>query len=280
MSRPDGEFREFALAWGGSIRARPYDAIGHSLNVFGLYDLALSETLWRLVDGGETVVDAGANIGYTALLMASRLCGAGRVVCFEAHPVTYQELIFNVRRVESSLKGVRFECVQAALSDETGEVILSEPSDFKRNRGSARVEPSPAEQTGRKQDERRLTVKGVRLDDALESVMNIGLMKIDVEGYEAHVFRGAKRLIEGHKIRDIVFEELRGYPSPASTLLEQAGYQICEIRKTLFGPELARAHPRGEVSAWEPRNFLATLAGDRAKGRLKPRGWAILGAGG
>lgn len=273
MTRSKEEFCEVPLAWGGAIRVRPGDAIAHSLDVFGIYDLALSETLWRLVDNGETVVDVGANIGYTAALMASKVGGAGRVICFEAHPETYQELLYNARRVEQRVQGVRVDCFQVALSDSVGDVILLEPPGFRQSSGSARVvhQDEPCEQG--------LRVAAARLDETMANVASIGMVKIDVEGYEAHVLRGSQRLLRERRIRDIVFEELGGYPSPASDLLEQAGYRIFEIRKTFLGPEIVMARAGSRRSTWEPQNYLATIADERARARLRPMGWSVLALG-
>lgn len=270
MMRSKEEFCEVPLAWGGAIRVRPDDAIGQSLDVFGIYDLALSETLWRLVENGETVVDIGANIGYTAALMASRVGGAGRVICFEPHPETYQELLHNARRVERFLQGVRVECFQVALSDKPGDVTLLEPPGFRQSSGSARVVHQ------KESCERGLRVAAARLDDTMANVASIGVMKIDVEGYEAHVLSGAQQLLRERRFRDIVFEELGGYPSPASELLERAGYRIFEIRKTFFGPEIFTACAGSRRSTWEPQNFLATIADERARSRLRPMGWSVL----
>ena len=42
----------------------------------GVYDLALSEMLWRLIAPGEVVADIGANIGYVTSIMAAQVGSA------------------------------------------------------------------------------------------------------------------------------------------------------------------------------------------------------------
>src|SRR5437867_12983823 len=83
------EFADVCLPWGLPIRVPATNALGRALRRFGLYDLAVSETLWRLTDPGETVADVGANVGYTAAVGAGRLRGTGTVFSCEAHPTAF-----------------------------------------------------------------------------------------------------------------------------------------------------------------------------------------------
>ncbi len=65
--------RVIELPWGHKIEALPTEVIGKALWHFGIHDLVVSEALWRLCEAGETVADIGANIGYTASLMAKKI---------------------------------------------------------------------------------------------------------------------------------------------------------------------------------------------------------------
>ena len=60
---------------GDGVLADSTKTIGQSIRTTGLYDLAVSEVLARLIDPGDTVVDAGANVGYMTVLAAA---AAGR----------------------------------------------------------------------------------------------------------------------------------------------------------------------------------------------------------
>ena len=216
-------------------------------------------------------MDVGANIGYAAALMAARLGGSGHLIAFEAHPAIHRELAHNVERLKQGWGNLRFESVQAALSDAAGTALLVEPEAFLQNRGTARVAGPPAAGAG----ERRLEVPAARLDDALAAGSAIGVMKIDVEGHEAQVLRGGARLLAAGRIRDIVFEESTGYPSAASALLEGAGYEVFALERTLLGPRLAPPRTPRKRGQWQPVNLLATRAA-RARARFAPRGWTIL----
>ncbi|WP_203409333.1 hypothetical protein [Archangium violaceum] len=68
----------FLLPWGLPLIANPRDTIGRAVWHLGLYDLLVSETLWRLISPGEQVLDVGANIGHMASVMAARTGPTGR----------------------------------------------------------------------------------------------------------------------------------------------------------------------------------------------------------
>ena len=59
------------------------DHIGRCLGTTGIYDLAVSELLFRLIHPGDLVVDAGANIGYMSVLAAT---AGAHVIAFEPNP--------------------------------------------------------------------------------------------------------------------------------------------------------------------------------------------------
>ena len=63
-AKQTNQFENVSLPWGVNITVRPDEVIGRSLWSMGIYDLSVTETLWRLIDSGETAVDVGANIGY------------------------------------------------------------------------------------------------------------------------------------------------------------------------------------------------------------------------
>jgi hypothetical protein len=68
ISPPQSGYTALPVAWGISVIADPAKMIGRSLFTTGIYDIAVSEVLARLIKPGDTVVDAGANVGYMTLL--------------------------------------------------------------------------------------------------------------------------------------------------------------------------------------------------------------------
>ena len=147
-----------------------------------------------------------------------------------------------------------------------GEAELFSPADFAGNMGTARLgETGVGERT---------TVTTARLDPLLGS-RTVAAMKIDVEGHEPAVLRGAAEALAAGRIRNVVFEDHAGPDSPAGRFLAGFGYAIRGIGWGLFGPVLA---PPGVPvhHSYEAPNYLATLDPDAAAARCRRRGWACL----
>ena len=104
-------------------------------------------------------------------------------------------------------------------------------------------------------------------------------MKVDVEGHEPSVLRGAGGLLEGGAIRDIVFEDHDDYPSEATAVVEEAGYELISLDNDLWGLRLGAPADRGGVAAGPGPSYLATREPDRARQRLGKRGWQVRGIG-
>ncbi|MBE9119108.1 FkbM family methyltransferase [Lusitaniella coriacea LEGE 07157] len=273
LMRPVGqevrEFQQVLLPWGVSMRICPYpeEVIERSLWIMGIYDLCLSEALWRLIDPQDVVLDIGANIGYMTSIMAHRTGEGGKVIGFEPNPEVYEELRQNLAQWEEEKGWNWIELRAIALSNKIGVGTLGIPS---QNRGMAAIletETVPGQQT--------YTVTTQTLDSFWKSSDTIGVLKIDVEGHELKVFEGATQLLRQQKIRDILFEEHQYYPSPATDFLERYGYTIFRVWKGFWKPVLYPA-TYNAVHRWEPPNYLATIDPERAKERFKARGWQVL----
>src|SRR6266487_6888965 len=85
------------LPWGIEISVNPHETTGKSLLTHGVYELAVSEFLWRLTDPGDHCLDIGANIGYVTSLLAAKAGQSGKVSSFEPHPQVFERLTENVQ---------------------------------------------------------------------------------------------------------------------------------------------------------------------------------------
>jgi FkbM family methyltransferase len=167
---------------------------------------ALLIDLARAMPQAAAMVDVGANIGCASIPMA--LHHAGRVFAFEPVAETFDELQGNIALNRlANLTARRAAC--GARDGRAG--IVPGPRD---NPGLARVGGTlggPGQ-----------AVEMLRLD-GLFADRRVGLLKMDVEGYELQVLRGARAVLR--RDRPIVVAELQeGAQSQAAEFLRGLGY--------------------------------------------------------
>jgi FkbM family methyltransferase len=262
------------LPWGLPIKIDPHEAVGYNIASQGLYELGVTETLWRLTESGDLVVDAGANIGYMASILGIRVGPKGRVICFEPHPDIFESLEANVELWRKDGRCGSFELYQAALGKEKGKARLHMNDLFLTNRGTSWI----ADQAEDSKNVRVIEVPLLSLDQVLNGSATIGVMKMDVQGQELNVLHGSAGFLKRHAVRDIVFEEEHPYPAPTHEYLMSLGYSVFGITETFNGVGLV---PNGQ-SPCDPEfgpspNYLATADPTRAIDLLKPRIWRSFG---
>jgi FkbM family methyltransferase len=266
--QPCADRVEASLAWGRSIRVSLQDNIGPAVATLGVYDLVVAETLWRLTDPNDLALDVGANIGCMTAVLAER---AAEVHSFEPHPLIYAELVENAERLRSQGVPAVIRTRAEALGSSSGKLPLHVPHDFRRHRGESSLAD---ERVGGETVE--VTVAAL---DEIVAGRPVGVMKMDVEGFEAQVLQGATRLLGSRRLRDCVFEEHRAYPTVVTAMFEVHGYTIFRLARRLMRPRLLVADSPEPRSRWEATSFLATVQPDRARQRMAEFGWRCLRAG-
>jgi FkbM family methyltransferase len=173
-----------------------------------------------LVDPNRTAVDVGAANGvYSWHLM--RL--ASKVVGFEPNPQSFEAL----RKAAPNL-----ELHQIALSDKEGTATLRIP--ISRNvaaTGWGTIHPGNDFREIWPDDVLVFEVKTARLDEV--GLKNIGFIKIDVEGHELEVLKGAINLIENQRPKLLIETggETRGNDrSAVFAALRDLGYICLHLR--------------------------------------------------
>ncbi|MDZ4404120.1 FkbM family methyltransferase [Prosthecobacter sp.] len=264
------------LPWGLPLAIRPRMAIGRAIWHTGLYDLAVTEALHRLVMPGAVCLDVGANIGCLTGLMALRAGSAGSVTAFEPFESSHRQLVHNLRLAESAVKTLAPVTVhRLGLSDHTGTASLvfedvEKNVDVQVNEGTPYVGAAT-------DSNRAVPIEISRLDDVLGAA-KVDVMKLDVEGHELAVLHGASAALAGCRITSIVFEDhATGPRSPVRALLEEAGYQIRRLAWTLAGPGLLASDEEEVPHRQESPNYLATLD-PQVLPRLEAPGWQCLKA--
>lgn len=263
--------RTVVLPWGATIECLRDEHIGSALSRIGIYDLAVSEALARLVDPGETVIDAGANIGYMTSLMAWRAGPAGRVLSFEPNPVVLARLGRNVARWRQTPGFASIEVCPVALSHAEGRATLRATANFDHAMGTASLVEHSAEEAAVSWN-----VDTRRLDGYL-SGGSVGVLKLDVEGHELSVMQGAQAAFAGGRIRDVLLEDRETGNSPKLDFLTDQGFAVFNLDQRLLGLRVTPGvdPPRQRV-AYDPQTYLATRDAERAVRRLSGVGWTSL----
>ncbi len=247
------------LPWGCPMELDIRETIGRSIWTAGVYDLAVVEVLTRLADPKRLAIDAGANIG--AMTGALAAC-AGEVWAFEPNPVVGKRLAENIGRFAGKPGFAPCRVFDTALSDVDGEGRLEIPEGSSSNHGLGRL-TDKAE---------GIPVRTARLDTLLAQ-REVGVMKVDVEGYESAAFRGASDAFAAGRITHVVFEDHDGPESPACRYLAGHGYTLFEVGWRVFGPVIA-IPGSGVQCPYEAPSYLATREPSAAVVACRPRGWA------
>jgi FkbM family methyltransferase len=264
------------LPWALPIKIDPQEAVGHNIASQGLYELGVTETLWRLAESRDLAVDAGANIGYMTSILGVRVGPKGRVICFEPNPEVFELLRENVELWRKDGRCGTFDLQQAALGKTEGKARLHMNDWFLTNQGTSWI----SDELENAKNVRVIEVPLRTLDQVLDDSETIGVMKMDVQGQELNVLMGAAGFLKRHAVRDIVFEEESPYPAPTHEYLKSLGYAVFGIAETFSGVKLVLNGQAPHDPEFGPiPNYLATADPKRAVQRLKPPMWRSFGPG-
>jgi FkbM family methyltransferase len=189
------------------------------------FEIDLLEHVYLSVPHRGLYLDVGANIGNHAVYFA-KFC-ADHVVAVEPHPGIVPIL---ERNLESNAPG-RYTLFPTALGARPGVGRMTLRPNFEANIGGSQVEllsTWPADRAG--------TVPVTTLDDLLGRLaprlaeLPLTLVKIDVEGMELDVLRGAPRLLTRHRphlVIELATEEAR---TAMRAFLDGQGYRNAGLR--------------------------------------------------
>lgn len=275
--RPNG-LSTVTMPWGADMIVDPREHIGRSIYFHGIYGLVVSEALWRLLEAGGVAVDVGAHVGHMTSLMVSRVGTFGSVLAFEPHQRNFQLLEKNGRSAENLVGGSPLSLFNVAVSNHSGRGELCFPEGFEKNQGTAYLHRSGS--SGIKSNDKSVIVNTTTLEDSLNSVEHVSVLKIDTEGHEKAVLDGATHFLSEGRIVNVVYEQHAGWAGPAHESLLRAGYTLFGLNWRHTGPYLIPYGKPLQLRAGEGANFLATLLPFETKLRFAKSGWHCLGRNG
>jgi FkbM family methyltransferase len=192
-------------------------------------------TYRELLLGGGVFVDVGANMGLTSALAASA-ARLDRIIAFE--PTHHYAAVWHENVARNGIENASlFQCV---VSEQTGsfEFIVNPdaPMHNRLNLGAARnrYESFSGDQT------RTEKVPSVTLDGVADmlGLNSIRMLKVDVEGAEPLVLRGARKLLERKAIDTMLLEfipefmlEMGVQPLDFVNFVQGFGYRFHRIRE-------------------------------------------------
>lgn len=207
------------------------EAVAFEIFVNGIYEKHTHEFLVKHIPQGSVYLDLGMNIGSVAIPLLTRRPDV-RCIGVEAAPWVYEYLLYNIKA--NGLQE-RITCINKALAaKEIGPVPFYSPhGQF----GKGSLSPVFTKEA--------IMVETVTIDNLLASmnIKEVGMVKIDIEGFEYFAFAGGSKLLQSPGAPDIVFEyvdwaEERANldKGSAQELLLKYGYHLYSMNKGVIKP--------------------------------------------
>jgi FkbM family methyltransferase len=233
--------REVVVRGGITYELDLFQGIDFAIYLANSYERQTRLALSRLVTPSSLVLDIGANIGAHTLHLAQLVGASGRVIAFEPTDFAFRKLCRNLE-LNPALE-TRVTPCHCFLTERDEDQV---PSTIYSSWPLARDAGLHAQHLGREM--RTEAARARSLDSVLTELADrkVGLVKLDVDGFECDVLRGATKLLR--ETRPIFVMELAPYVlEEHGTSLEQLlsffipnGYSFYEERNGKPLPSTAR----------------------------------------
>ncbi|MCH9050040.1 MAG: FkbM family methyltransferase [Proteobacteria bacterium] len=192
------------------------EGIDFSIYFLRCYEFTTARAIRRLVGSGSTVLDIGANIGAHTLSFAQLVGPGGRVYAFEPTEFAYAKLMRNLDlnpEIAGRVTANQMMLVDRPDSEPPKHLYASWPLETKE-----RVHPK---HLGRALATDHATATTLDSYVERENLQKVDFIKLDVDGYECQVLRGARKTLE--RFRPVILSELAPYH------LAEAGESVEEL---------------------------------------------------
>ena len=250
------------IAWsrirGGYEVAAPLsDYVGELLYYFGDLDPKVTWVCSQLVKPGDVVLDVGANLGWMTLTLSAIVGDKGLVHAFEPNPEMCNFIDEAVTR--NDIRNVSL--YRVALGSEVGKLTLSVPSG---NAGAASLALARSVPNSRTVSVPVRTLSSVVRQ---EEIRKVSFMKLDVEGFEPEVLKGAVEVFEKQPPDNILFElnecterQVQGHPT--IKFLSEFGYGFFKLpQRRLLRMRAVRFDARNACAGKPVHDFVAARLG-------------------
>jgi FkbM family methyltransferase len=201
----------------------PQDWLPHQILTTGAWQPDVWNFLAPTLPKGGVFLDVGAHIGYFSLKAALKVGDSGRVVAFEPNPAMIRLLRQNL--AASKIGNVNVQ--EIACTDREQMITLYASSTI-----STAVSSLAQENVKSETSPHAVTVRGRPIDEVVRELglTRMDAIKIDVEGAEVSVLRGARETLKRFApkvILEVAPDLLAGFhnkPEDVFALLREAGY--------------------------------------------------------
>lgn len=171
----------------------------HCLNVLNHGGYEVVKTFEKFLSPGDVYIDIGANLGFMSLNAEKIVGPTGKVISFEPDPKILPILKNNI-----SINNSAILLVEKAVCDKEGTEVFNIATES----GLSRLDNKQQNLFGMELSE-KVTVETNTLDNFLAELLPnrpIQFIKIDVEGHELRILRGADSTLK--KYRPTLFLEI------------------------------------------------------------------------
>lgn len=167
---------------------------------FQYYEHQYVKICKRLIPRGGIVMDVGANIGQYALLAAKLVGSEGYVYAFEPGESQLCKLRYNIAL--NALNNI--DILPIAVGNDRGSYSYY-PSSCIDNQGRGSLIP---DHTGNVRSTKPIQINMARLDDFCDErkIKKVDFIKIDVEGYDLEVLKGARNILLNNPLVAVMVE--------------------------------------------------------------------------